>query len=229
MERNRVLGLLGCGLFLVSIVMLYYLDVVRFISFEQLQKHGASLAGFVSKHYFLSVFLYISFFIAIIAFSLPVTGPLTLLAGFLFGVLPGALFAIVGATMGASIAFLVFRSGLSGAAHTKYAQRLETFKRKISEHGVSYLLVLHFLTIIPYAIINVLAALAGIPFRTMVWTTAVGVIPTSFIYAFAGSQFMTITSMRDIFSSNVIIAFVLLILLAFMPIIIKWLKKGSTL
>ncbi len=229
MERKRVLGLLVCSLFIILIAALYYFDVARFISLSQLQKHSAFMVGFVSRYYFLSVVLYILFFTAMIACSLPVTGPLTLLGGFLFGSLRGALFAITGATMGVAIAFLLFRRGLSSAVHTKHAKRLETFKSKMKEHGVSYLLLLHFLTVVPYAVINMLAALAGISLWVVVWTTVVGFIPTSFIYAFAGSQFMTITSMGDIFSPNIIIAFVLLALLAFLPILIKRLKKGATL
>jgi uncharacterized membrane protein YdjX (TVP38/TMEM64 family) len=51
--------------------------------------------------------------------------------------------------------------------------------------------------------------------------TALGIIPGSFVYAYAGRQLGTINSLSEIASPNVISAFVLLGLLALAPIAYK--------
>jgi uncharacterized membrane protein YdjX (TVP38/TMEM64 family) len=59
---------------------------------------------------------------------------------------------------------------------------------------------------------------------TYVAATAVGIVPGSFVYAYAGRQLGTINSLNEIASPNVIAAFVLLGLLALMPIVYKKFK-----
>jgi uncharacterized membrane protein YdjX (TVP38/TMEM64 family) len=51
--------------------------------------------------------------------------------------------------------------------------------------------------------------------------TAIGIIPGSFVYAYAGRQLGTINSLKEIASPNVIGAFVLLGLLALLPMLYK--------
>jgi uncharacterized membrane protein YdjX (TVP38/TMEM64 family) len=51
--------------------------------------------------------------------------------------------------------------------------------------------------------------------------TAIGIIPGSFVYAYAGRQLGTINSLTDIVSPGVIGAFVLLGLLALVPNLYK--------
>jgi uncharacterized membrane protein YdjX (TVP38/TMEM64 family) len=56
---------------------------------------------------------------------------------------------------------------------------------------------------------------------TYVAATALGIIPGSFVYAYAGRQLGTINSLKEIASPNVIGAFVLLGLLALVPVVYK--------
>jgi uncharacterized membrane protein YdjX (TVP38/TMEM64 family) len=60
---------------------------------------------------------------------------------------------------------------------------------------------------------------------TYVAATALGIIPGSFVYAYAGRQLGTINSLKEIASPNVIIAFVLLGLLALVPTLYKKLSR----
>ncbi|MGE3979199.1 MAG: hypothetical protein AB7F94_16690 [Nitrospira sp.] len=56
---------------------------------------------------------------------------------------------------------------------------------------------------------------------TYVVATAIGILPGSFVYAYAGRQLGTINSLKEIVSPNVIGAFVLVGLLALRPVIYK--------
>lgn len=56
---------------------------------------------------------------------------------------------------------------------------------------------------------------------TYVVATAIGIIPGSFVYAYAGCQLGTINLLKEIASPNVIGAFVLVGLLALGPVVYK--------
>jgi len=227
MRRNRLLWLSILGFFVLVALAFYIFDGARFFSLAQLKESSVALTGFVRDRYVASVAVYLAFFITVIAFSLPVTGPLTLLGGFLFGVVGGVLFSTIGATIGATIAFLLVRRGVGEVTQTKYGARLKGFKKKLKKHGHWYLLLMNFSTMFPYAIINVVASLAGVSVFTVAWTTGLGFMPSALVYTFAGNRLSTITSMSDVFSPGVIAAFVLLMLLTLIPLIIRWAKGGK--
>jgi len=200
MKQSRFVGLVIIGLFVLAAFAFYIFDGARFFTLAQLQQYSSTLASYTRDHYFLGVTVYFAIFITVIAFSLPVTGPLTLLGGFLFGVVRGSLLATLGATAGATIAFLLLRRGVKDVAGTKRGARLQRFKKNLKKQGAWYLLMMHFSTVLPYAVINVIASLAGVSVATVAWTTFVGFIPIGLVYSFAGSQLTTITSMGDVFS-----------------------------
>lgn len=56
---------------------------------------------------------------------------------------------------------------------------------------------------------------------TYVAATSLGIIPGSFVFAYAGRQLGTINSLKEIVSPNVLTAFTLLGLLALVPILYK--------
>ena len=107
-----------------------------------------------------------------------------------------------------------------------YAARVVKFRQALQEYGMSYLLMLHFSAVFPYFIINSVALFAEVPLKTILWTTVVGFFPQAFVYAFAGKKLGSIRSVGDVFSPTVVLAFLLLILLACIPILLKKYKKN---
>jgi uncharacterized membrane protein YdjX (TVP38/TMEM64 family) len=51
--------------------------------------------------------------------------------------------------------------------------------------------------------------------------TAIGIIPGSFVFAYAGRQLGSINSLQEVASPNVLLAFTLLGVLAMVPILYK--------
>jgi uncharacterized membrane protein YdjX (TVP38/TMEM64 family) len=161
-----------------------------------------------------------------IALAIPGLPLLTMLGGFLFGFMYGALYAIISATVGSSLSFLVIRYLLSSLIRGKYAQRLETFNEKIASYGIaSYLLTLQCIGLIPYFVINTLAALAHVPFITFVWTTFVGSLPIIGIYSFAGRKLYVIESIKEIFSPSMIGLLVLFSVMASIPLLLRFSRR----
>jgi len=227
MKRTNLFWLAVLGLILVGSAVIWWFDLLQFFSLAHLQEKAAVLTAWVQQHYLLSVLSFLVVYIFVIALSVPVTGPLTLLAGFLFGAIRGALLSIFAATVGATIAFLVIRRGVSDTVRKSYGKKLKTFEKNMQTYGAFYLLILNFSTVVPYGVINLLAALARVPVRTIIWTSAVGFVPLASVYGFAGSRLTEIGSMQDLFSPQVVLAFVLLMLLMFVPIVVKKIQEGG--
>ena len=225
MKREHKIRLgIGIGL-IVFIILLRFSGVGSYFKFEHLKEHRESLQNMVQKHYTSSVFLYIILYAFLVSLSVPTSALLTVTGGFLFGTIPGLMYTNIGATTGAVISFVLFRYFLGSIVQKKYKAKLEGFNNAVEEQGTYYLVVVHFLAFVPFVLINILASFTNISLWTFIWTTAVGIIPGSLVYSDAGSQLATIDSLKDIFSIHIVVAFVLLGGLAFLPTILKQLRK----
>lgn len=188
------------------------------------QQYTLSFNQLVATNYWEAVTIYTAVYGILIAASFPIVMPLTILGGYAFGTWLGTIYSLLAAVSGSIVVFALFRYVFGQAVQRRYSKQLAWFNQKVSDHGSSYLLVLHFL-LVPYSIINVLAAITPISWWTFMWTTLVGSFPILLIYAFAGKQLNTIKSTGDILSPSIIVLFIVLILLSLLPIIIKWRRK----
>ena len=203
-------------LFLIVILIsfIWYKGLHHHLTLASLQENRGYLENAVATNYPKSVCMYLLVYAGIITLAIPGVPLLTMLGGFLFGFFPGSLYALIGASIGTSLSFLFIRHLLSNVIRGKYAQKLEKFNEKLRSQGVaSYLLTMHLVGLIPYFVINALAALADVSFFTFFWTTVVGSVPIIFIYSFAGRQLYLIESISDIFSSSIIGLFLVLIIM----------------
>jgi uncharacterized membrane protein YdjX (TVP38/TMEM64 family) len=130
----------------------------------------------------------------------------------------------VGATLGATFAFLFSRYILGRAIQAKYGAQLEKFNRELDENGHLYLLTVRFIPVFPFFLINILSGLTKIPLWTYVWTTSAGILPGSLVYTFAGSQLGTINSIGDLLTGRILVAFLLLAALTLTPLVLKKLR-----
>jgi uncharacterized membrane protein YdjX (TVP38/TMEM64 family) len=192
-----------------------------YLTVENLRKHKELLEQFISARYALSVFVYMLVYLVSVAFSVPGATVLTLAGGFLFHLFPGIVYVNVGATLGATFAFLFSRYILGNTIQNKYGTQLERFNRELDENGHLYLLTVRFIPAFPFFLINILSGLTKIPLWTYVWTTSVGILPGSLVYTFAGSQLGTINSIGDLFGGKILIAFLLLAALTLIPLVLK--------
>jgi len=219
---------LGILLIIIAAILAIRLTGVHhFLTFKNLQQNKLLLQGYVARHYVQALAAFIVIYMLIIAASIPGGTIMTLAGGFLFGTIVGALAVNVGATAGAFAAFLLSRYILGGWLQNRYKRQLESFNRELEQNGYLYLLTLRFIPLFPFFMINFFSGLTKIPARTYLWTTAVGILPGSLVYTFAGSQIGSINSPGDILSGRLILAFVLLGLLALVPVIYKKVKAKS--
>ena len=209
-----------------AVILIQYSGLRGIFTYENFKIYKDHIAELVSGHYLLSVIIYTAGYIIMTALSIPGAALLTLAGGYFFG-LVGIIYVNIGATCGAAGAFLASRFIIGSWVQEKYALRLESFNRETAAHGYNYLLMLRFIPVFPFFLINLLAGITSIPLSTFVWTTSVGIIPGSFAYIYAGTQAGIIQEPKDILSWKFISALILLALISLIPVIIKKFKKSS--
>lgn len=208
------------------LVFINYQALSNFFTIEQLKKNNECLAAYVKDHYLFSVLIYIAVFSIIVACGLPLIFPLSLIGGFLYGLIPGLLFATISCLIGSLFCFMVLRYVVSDWVRSWHNERIDKFNQQINKYGYSYLLMLHFLSVVPIFVINLLAAVAKVPLKTVAWVTLLGTLPLNFLCVMAGKELSNINSFRDIFSPTILILLVLLVLIACAPIVIRKVKGG---
>lgn len=218
MRYKRVIVLLS---FILLVILVRLTGAGSYLSFDALMEYKESLSTFVDTNYLLAVVAFILTYIIVIGTSIPGAAVLTLASGFLFGAILGTVYSNIGATIGATIIFFLTRYLFGDALQKRYEKQLRRFNKEIRDHGKNYLLMLRLIVVFPFFVINILAGLSKVPARTFVWTTSLGIIPGSFVYAYAGSQLYTIQGVSDILSGRIIVAIALLGVIAIVPVIYK--------
>ncbi len=216
-------------LFAAAIGAFLYFDLKQYLSLEALKSNRDSLLVFTDLHYAAAVALFIGAYLVQTAFSLPGGAIMTLAGGFLFGSVLGTIFVNIGATTGATLAFLVARYLLRDWVERKFGDRLGPIQEGFAKNAFSYLMTLRLIPLFPFFLVNLVSGLTRVNIGTYAVATSLGIIPGSFVFAYAGRQLGMINSLADIVSPRVLLAFTLLGLLALVPIVYrKFTSKRNT-
>lgn len=108
-------------------------------------------------------------------------------AGALFGAVWGTALTLVGATLGATLAFVLARV-LGRAQVERYAGgRIASVDRWLTDRGLGAVLFLRLVPLFPFNAVNYGAGLSGLPARTYVVGTAIGILPGTVAYVGLGA------------------------------------------
>jgi len=184
---SPLLRWLPLGCLVAGLAAFFAFGLDEYVNFDTLARHRADLLRWVEAHGVLAPLVYIGGYILAIAFSLPGGVLLTLTGGFLFGPVFGALFAIVGATGGATAVFLAAKTALGDRLRARAGTALQRMQDGFRRDAFSYLLVLRLVPLFPFFLVNIVPAFAGVPTRTYVLATFIGIIPGTFVFASVGN------------------------------------------
>ena len=208
-------------LFATAIGAFFFFDLKTYLSLDALKANRDSLLVFTQEHYVPAVALFILVYILQTSFSLPGATIMTLAGGFLFGSLWGPLYVNIGATTGATLAFLAARYLFHQWVERKFGDRLSPIQDGFAQNAFTYLLTLRLIPFFPFFLVNLLSGLTRVKVGTYVAATAVGIIPGSVVYTFAGRQLGTINALSELVSPRLLLAFSLLGLLILIPVVYR--------
>ncbi len=159
----------------------------KYLSFETIGLNYEVLRGFIRDHLLLALSAYVAIYVAAVALSLPGALVLTLSGGLLFGWQLGSLASVIGATIGATIIFLIARTSLGAALAEKAGPAVEKLREGFQENAFSYLLFLRLVPAFPFFLVNLAPSLLGMKLSSYVVATFIGIIPGSVAFSIAGS------------------------------------------
>src|SRR5437763_3014496 len=186
----------------VAVVMLAMLAVFasgahHHLSLETLVRHRMAIDAFMAHHRVAAVGAFVAIYIVVVALSIPGALFLTITGGVLFGTLAGGGASVVGATVGATIIFLVAKS----ACGENVVRRAGPLACKIADgfraDAFSYLLFLRLVPAFPFFLVNLAPALVGVKLSTFVAATVIGVLPATFAFAFFGSGLDSVIATQE--------------------------------
>jgi uncharacterized membrane protein YdjX (TVP38/TMEM64 family) len=220
-KHKKKIGLIFlCGTLILAVLLWQG----GFLTFENIRDNEEELTRLAESHHTSAVLLFIAAYLTT-AFAMPVAILLTMTGGFLFGTLWGAVYVNIGATAGATLAFLAARYFWGDWIQHRYRDQLRRFNGEMARHGPKYLFMLRLVPVIPFFVVNYLAGITRIPLRKYIAATFLGEIPPALVYAFAGHELGEIHSADDVFSPQLVLAFILLAVLAILPVVLQKLEK----
>ena len=112
--------------------------------------------------------------------------PLDLAAGLLFGPYWGTLYSLVGATMGATVAFLAARTVGREWTEQKLSGPLKKLKDGVDRGGWEFVAFVRLVPVIPYNLLNYALGLTRIRLVPYVLSTFVFMLPATVVYVYTG-------------------------------------------
>lgn len=113
---------------------------------------------------------------------------LTLSGGLLFGVLGGSVLTIVGATLGATAAFVIARRAGRAAVDRLAGGRVARVDEWLAARGLVAVLTLRLVPLVPFSVGNYAAGVTGVRARDYVLGTAIGIVPGVVVYTVLGAR-----------------------------------------
>ncbi len=175
-QKKIIVTLLFIGL----IITVRLLGFDKYLSFEIFKNYRLQLVSYVNSNYLTAVLIFLGVYFTAVALSIPGATILTLSGGFLFGYM-AVVYVNIAATTGAILLFIIARYLLGNWIQHRYAARLQRFNAEIESHGHNYLLTLRLIPIFPFFLINLFGGITKTSLFTFFWTTAIGIIPGSFV------------------------------------------------
>ncbi len=163
-----------------------------------------------------------------VAASLMVPGlPVTVAGGILFGPVRGSIYVLIGATIGASLAFFIARRmGREWVESALKGGRLGELDEKVREQGWKIVAITRLIPLFPYNFLNYAYGLTSIRFSQYLLATFVFMIPGVVAYVVFSSSILDLFKGRA--SKEFIIGVILVIIVSLLPLVYKRFrgKKG---
>lgn len=178
----------GLPILMVAIMVLAYQQGWHhYVTLENVVVQRDRFHHFLAEHVTLSVLAYVAVYTLAVTLSLPCGLIMTTAGGLLFGWLLGAIAAIVGATLGATMVFLIARTAIGDSLSRRSGAWLAKLSEGFQKDALSYMLFLRLVPAFPFWFVNLAPAVLGVPLRTFVLGTFLGIIPATLAFASAGA------------------------------------------
>lgn len=189
----REWGLRLLPLFAVAglVVAFFALGLNRWLSMDMIREHGLGLQAYAREHMWIALLAFVGVYALATASTIPGPVFLTLLGGLMFGPWVGALAQATGATIGSVVIYYVYRTSIGTWLRAKFARDaglMDRLAKGLDRNAFTTLLTLRLIPSVPFVLINATAGMMAVPLRPYVIATFVGLLPSTTIYTWIGSE-----------------------------------------
>jgi uncharacterized membrane protein YdjX (TVP38/TMEM64 family) len=188
----------------------------------------AALDAWVSGAGAAGPLLFIGLYAAATVLFLP-GSVLTLAGGALFGPLWGTLYNLIGATLGAGLAFLVARYLAADWVQARAQGLLGRLVQGVEAEGWRFVAFTRLVPLVPFNLLNYALGLTRIRFLTYLLATLVFMLPAATAYTYLGFAGREAVAGGEGLVQKGLIALALLAAVAFLPRLVARLRQGSML
>ncbi|HSJ79859.1 MAG TPA: VTT domain-containing protein [Thiobacillus sp.] len=150
---------------------------------------------------------------------------LTLAGGALFGPVWGTLWNLTGATLGASLAFLISRYLGADWVTRRAGPRLKRLNEGVTSEGWRFVAFVRLVPLFPFNLLNYALGLTRIPFVAYVLASWVFMLPGAFAYTWLGYAGREALAGGEGMIRNILIALALLAAVIFLPHFVRKLRE----
>ena len=150
---------------------------------------------------------------------------LTLAAGALFGPWFGGFVALTGATVGASIAFVIARNLAGDWVRRKTGPRLGSLIEGVDRQGWRFVALVRLVPLAPFNVLNFALGLTSIPLSVYAVTSYITMAPGAVAYAWLGAAGASAASGDQDAVRNGLIALSLVASVALIPPLVKAMRR----
>ena len=188
-DRSRCLPSLAPLAVLAMLAIAFFvLGGDHLISLESLRQHNAVIAWWVAVRPVQSMLIYLALYMLGVGCGLPIGVAMMLSAGYLFGPIAGAGLAVLAATGGGMILFVVIQTASADRVSGRIRRQAEEFRSGFQRNEFGYLLVLRLLPVLPFFAVTIIAAIAEVSRPVFLLATLLGVMPISLAWAVLGTD-----------------------------------------
>ncbi len=166
-------------------------------SLTTIAKQEMLLREYHSRHMVSSYVIAFVIYAAVTGTSFPGAVALTLICGWIFGLIPGVILVSFASTTGATLAFLTSRFFFRDLVKTTFSKYLENFNQSLQKEGAFYLFSLRLIPAVPFFVINLVMGLTPMRTRTFWWVSQLGMLPGTIVYIYAGSTVPAISELAE--------------------------------
>lgn len=206
------------------------------LSFEALGQNREALLAFRDANAVAAALGFMVVYALIVAFSLPGGTVATLTGGFLFGLFPGVIYNVIGATVGAVAVFLAARAGIGAEASARIAARggaAARLQTGLQDNQWSVLFLMRLVPVVPFFLANLIPAFVGVRADRFAITTFLGIIPGALVFTSVGVGLGEVFARGETPDLSVLISWPVLgpilglAALSALPLVLKLFRKGA--
>ncbi len=229
----RLLRRFGPLVFIALGLMGFYgLGLDDYLGTRGFAKNFDTIMAWRAEHPLLSALVFVGVYVGIVAISVPASLWMSLPGGLLFGWVLGGVLSWVSAILGATLAFLAARTALDPSKTAKRESQYARFKAGFERNAFSYIIILRLMPL-PFFAVNMAAGAFHVNVRTFAAASAIGLIPSSFLFAALGQTAGDILQdggsldMRFFTQPKIPAVFAGFASLALLPFVIRYFRKDK--